>query len=726
MFQIVHNPSDTPENLLYTTYMLKPGKPYPLGATCEDGGVNFALFSENAEGVTLVLFDEDGKTAVMEYELYERTFFVWHGFVSDIGPGTKYGYRVHGPYTPEDGHRFNSSKLLIDPYAKALDGNVRWDSAVYGYKYGSKDDITFDKRDSAAYVPKSIVVDDKFDWERDRLLETPWQETIIYEAHVKGLTRLHPEVPEDKRGTFLGLAEPPIIEHLQAMHVTAIELMPVHHHVDEHNLVKKGLVNYWGYNSIGYFAPDIRFGSGPTDAAGVVREFKEMVKRLHRGGIEVIIDVVYNHTAEGNEFGPTLSFRGIDNASYYFLQPENRRKYVDFSGCGSSLAMAHPRVTQLIMDSLRYWVLEMHVDGFRFDLASALAREFFEVDRLSSFFDIIQQDPVLSKVKLIAEPWDLGDGGYQVGNFPPLWTEWNGKYRDAIRKFWLGHEFHIGEIATRLSGSSDLYEDDGRKPYASINFVTCHDGFTLRDLVSYKKKHNKDNLEHNRDGNDYNLSANFGTEGETADPGILELRKKMQFNLLAALLLSQGVPMLAAGDEMGKSQKGNNNAYCQDNEISWMDWKDKERCADIYDFVCICAGLRKEHPVFKQSRFLEGRKRNGSEYKDVEWIRPDGDEMTREDWGNGAELCIGIILDGQSLKDRDADGTIVSDDSFLILINAHTDKVEFKMPRARKYWELVFYTAKETLKRCSFGTGVQFDLAPHSFALFQLEKSAKC
>ena len=714
--------------------MLKPGKPYPLGATCEADGINFALFSEHAEAVTLVIFDDAGKTPQKEYTLYERTFFVWHGFVPGLGPGTKYGYRVHGTYQPEEGHRFNPHKLLIDPYAKALDGNVRWDSSVYGYQYTTKNDLSFDKRDSAAYVPKSIVVDDRFDWEGDRPPEVPWQETIIYEAHVKGLTYLHPDVPEAKRGTFLGLAEPAVIEHLQTMQVSAVELMPVHHHVDEHALVKKGLVNYWGYNSIGYFAPDIRFATYSTEAIGstrggaaaVVREFKEMVKQLHRAGIEVIIDVVYNHTAEGNEFGPTLSFRGIDNTSYYFLQPENRRRYVDFSGCGSSLAMGHPRVTQLIMDSLRYWVLKMHVDGFRFDLASALAREFFEVDRLSSFFDIIQQDPVLSQVKLIAEPWDLGDGGYQVGNFPPLWTEWNGKYRDAIRRFWLGHEFCIGEIATRLSGSSDLYEDDGRKPYASINFVTCHDGFTLRDLVSYKKKHNKANLEHNRDGNDYNLSANFGTEGETRDPEIRKRRKQMQFNLIATLFFSQGVPMLSAGDEMGKSRNGNNNPYCQDNEISWIDWKDKTRYADIFQFLCTCAALRKEHPVFKQSRFLEGKKLNGSEYKDVEWIRPDGGEMTHEDWGDGAELCIGILLDGKSLKDRDADGNILSDDSFLILLNAHTEAIEFKMPRARRYWELLFYTAGETVKRCSYGSGVQFDLAPSSFAFFKLEIKAKC
>ncbi len=701
--------------------MLKPGKPYPLGATCENGGVNFALFSEHAEGVTLVIFNSTGEKPIQKYELYERTSYVWHGFVPDIGPGTKYGYRVHGPYDPETGHRFNPYKLLIDPYAKALDGNVTWDTAVYGYDLASNDDSIFNQKDSAQYVPKSIVVADYFEWEGDTLLNIPWQETIIYEAHVKGLTQLHPEISKEKRGTFLGLAETPVIEHLMNMGITAIELMPVHHHVDEHNLVKKGLVNYWGYNSIAFFAPDIRFSSA-GEPAGTVREFKEMVKRLHRAGIEVIIDVVYNHTAEGNEFGPTLSFRGIDNASYYFLQPDNRRKYVDFSGCGSSLAMAHPRVTQLIMDSLRYWVLEMHVDGFRFDLASALAREFFEVDRLSSFFDIIQQDPVLSQVKLIAEPWDLGDGGYQVGNFPPLWTEWNGKYRDAVRKFWLGHDFHIGEIATRLSGSSDLYEDDGRKPYASINFVTCHDGFTLRDLVSYKKKHNKKNLEQNRDGNDFNLSANFGREGETSDPAILELRKKMQLNLLATLLFSQGVPMLSSGDEMGKTQKGNNNAYCQDNELSWIDWKDKERNADIFNFVCNCTALRKDHPVFKQSRFLEGKKLNGSEYKDVEWIRPDGGEMTHEDWGNGAELCIGIILDGKSLKDRGVDGTVLRDDSFLILINAHTEAIEFNMPRARKYWELVFYTAKETLKRRSFGSGVQFDLASHSTALFILKQ----
>lgn len=578
--------------------MLRPGKPYPLGATIEDGGVNFALFSEHAEGVTLVIFDNEGKRPAAEYELYERTSFVWHGFVPGIGSGTRYGYRVRGPYEPASGHRFNYNKLLIDPYARALDGDIRWDSSVYGYQYSAKDDSSFDGRDSSLFVPKGIVVDDDFDWEGDSLLRIPWQETIIYEAHTKGLTKLHPEVPEEKRGTYLGVSSSAIVDHLRSLGITAIELMPVHHHVDEHMLVKKGLVNYWGYNSIGYFAPDLRFGTGGNNGE-VVREFKQMVKDLHRAGIEVLIDVVYNHTAEGNEFGPTISFRGIDNASYYFLQPGDKRKYVDFSGCGSSLAMAHPRVTQLIMDSLRYWVLEMHVDGFRFDLASALAREFFEVDRLSSFFDIIQQDPVLSQVKLIAEPWDLGDGGYQVGNFPPLWTEWNGKYRDAIRKFWLGHESRIGEIATRISGSSDLYEDDGRKPYASINFITCHDGFTMRDLVSYKKKHNKENLEQNRDGTNHNLSENFGIEGETADEEINTKRKKMLFNLFATLIFSQGVPMINSGDEIGKTQRGNNNPYCQDNKTSWIDWSGKEEYGDIFSFVCDCISLRKVHPVFK-------------------------------------------------------------------------------------------------------------------------------
>jgi len=583
-----------------------PGKPYPLGAVWDGRGTNFALASENATAVELLLFGspEDGKPTA-QISLAERTGCMWHGYLPNVGPGQLYAYRVHGAFEPQKGLRFNPAKVLIDPYAKAIAGDIRWNDALFGYVLGgAEEDLTRDERDSSPFIPKGVVIDPAFDWGGDALARTPWPETVIYELHVKGFTARHPGVEEGKKGTYAALASPQVLEYLSGLGITAVELMPVHQHVDDKLLVDKGLTNYWGYNTVGFFAPHWEYSSSGV-LGGQVREFKEMVKALHRAGIEVILDVVYNHTAEGNHLGPTLSFRGIDNALYYRLSPEDPRYYMDYTGTGNSLNMNHPRVLQMIMDSLRYWVLEMHVDGFRFDLASALARELHEVDRLSSFFDIIQQDPVLSQVKLIAEPWDIGEGGYQVGNFPPLWTEWNARYRDAIRRFWRGDQSQTAELAYRLAGSSDLYQRDGRKPYASINYITAHDGFTLSDLVSYNQKHNEANKDENRDGADENISWNCGAEGATDSAEIHQLRQRQKRNFLATLLLSQGVPMLLAGDEMSRTQNGNNNSYCQDNPISWLDWSSDESRSSLVEFTRRLIKLRREHPALRRREFFQ-------------------------------------------------------------------------------------------------------------------------
>ena len=672
-----------------------PGRPYPQGATWDGEGVNFALFSENATGVELCLFDhKDHEKESHRIWVEERTDQVWHLYLPEVRPGQVYGYRVHGPYEPEAGHRFNPSKLLIDPYAKALTGIIKWSDAMFGYRVGDPaEDLSYDERNNAGNIPKCVVIDQAFTWGGDTLLETPWDKTVIYEVHVKGLTMRHPDVPKELRGTYAGLASPPIIEYLQRLGVTAVELLPIHHFVTDKHLYDRGVTNYWGYNSIGFLAPDIRYSAFP-DRGRKVYEFKTMVKTLHSAGIEVILDVVYNHTGEGNQMGPTLSFRGIDNATYYRLMPDNPRYYKDYTGCGNTLNVRHPRTLQLIMDSLRYWVLEMHVDGFRFDLASTLARELHDVDKLSAFFDIIHQDPVLSQVKLIAEPWDLGEGGYQVGNFPPGWAEWNGKYRDAIRRYWKGDGGLLGEMAYRLSGSSDLYEASGRRPFASINFVTAHDGFTLRDLVSYDQKHNEANGENNRDGTDDNLSWNCGVEGPTDNPAILELRERQKRNFLVTLLLSQGVPMICGGDEVGRTQHGNNNAYCQDSEISWFDWNLDRSSQQLLAFTRQVIQLQQEHPVFQRRRFFQGRRIRGSEVKDISWLRPDGKEMDDEEWNKGFQ-ALALRLAGDAIEEADSRGRPIKDDTFLLLLNAYQDPVSFTLPAHKRgiRWELVFDTA---------------------------------
>ncbi|MBI5780402.1 MAG: glycogen debranching protein GlgX [Rhodocyclales bacterium] len=670
-----------------------PGSPYPRGATWDGEGVNFSLFSGNAEKVELVLFDARGKREVQRITLPECTGDVWHGYLPEARPGLLYGYRVHGPYRPEEGLRYNRHKLLLDPYAKALVGRIRWSDAHYGYRIGHPGaDLSFDRRDDAAGMPRCQVIDPTFVWGEDRRPKVPWHETVIYEVHVKGYTRLHPQVPETLRGTYLGLASPPVIEHLKRLGITAVELMPVHAIVDERRLVDKGLCNYWGYNSIGYFAPENRYAVHDP-----VSEFKTMVKALHAAGIEVILDVVYNHTGEGDHLGPTLAFRGIDNAHYYRLKPDERRYYVDYTGCGNTLNMCEPHVLQLIMDSLRYWVTEMHVDGFRFDLASALARELHEVDRLGAFFDIIQQDPVLNQVKLIAEPWDLGEGGYQVGNFPSGWAEWNDKYRDTVRAYWKGDGGRIGEFARRLTGSSDLYGKSGRSPHASINYVTAHDGFTLHDLVSYERKHNEANLEDNRDGTDHNLSWNCGAEGETDDPAINALRARQKRNFLATLLLSQGVPMLLAGDEICRTQRGNNNAYCQDNEISWVDWNLDEAKQRLLAYVQRLLALRRAHPIFRRRHFFQGRPIHGGAAKDIIWLDPSGAEMSEQQWNEHHARCLGVYLDGQGLTETDALGRPVRDASFLLLFNAHHEEIPFRLPPllGEETWRAILDTAHE-------------------------------
>jgi glycogen operon protein len=655
---------------------LWPGRPYPRGANWDGMGVNFALFSENAERVELCLFDHSGRHEVQRLALREQTDQVWHGYLPQARPGQYYGYRVHGPYHPHDGHRFNPNKLLLDPYARSITGAMRWHDALFGYRIGhADDDLSFDRRDSAPYMPRCKVVETAFSWGDDKRPDVPWHETVIYETHVRGFTRQHPGVPPDLRGTYAGLACAPVVEHLKRLGVTTVELMPVHAFVDDRYLVEAGRRNYWGYNSIGFFAPDVRYS-----ASGKIDEFKTMVRTLHAAGLEVVLDVVYNHTAEGNQLGPTLGFRGIDNAAYYRLEPGQSRYYQDFTGCGNTLNMQHPRVLQLLMDSLRYWVTEMHVDGFRFDLAAALARELHAVDRLSAFFDVLRQDPVLSQVKLIAEPWDLGAGGYQVGNFPVGWTEWNDKYRDTMRSYWKGEGGLIGEFAQRFTGSSDLYNRSSRRPYASINFVAAHDGFTLADLVSYDHKHNEANGEHNRDGHNHNLSWNCGVEGPTSDPAVLALRAQQQRNFIATLLLSQGVPMLLAGDEMGRSQAGNNNAYCQDNPTSWVDWALDVHRQALLGFTRRLVALRQRHPVFRRRDFFQGRPLFGSSVHDIVWLQPDGSEMTEQAWGQGHARELAVFLSGDGLMEVDAQARPLLDDSFLLLFNADAEAVPFTLP----------------------------------------------
>ncbi|HWQ36648.1 MAG TPA: glycogen debranching protein GlgX [Blastocatellia bacterium] len=706
-----------------------PGQPYPLGATYDGAGVNFALFSENATAVELCLFDRDDPTRQTDViRVREQTDHVWHVYLPDARPGMLYGYRVHGPYEPQAGHRFNPAKLLLDPYARAINGHIQWSDALFGYTIGDpRADLSRDERDSAAGLPKCVVTDSTFDWEGDAPLRTPWHRTLIYELHVRGFTMQHPAVPEKLRGTYAGLAHPAVIEYLKNLGITAVELLPVHQFVIDKHLLDEGLTNYWGYNSIGFFAPDCRYSSSGCTGEQV-NEFKQMVRALHAAGIEVILDVVYNHTGEGNHLGPTLCFRGIDNAAYYRLVPGNQRYYMDYTGCGNTLNMTHPRTLQLIMDSLRYWVQEMHVDGFRFDLAAALARELHEVDRLGAFFDIIHQDPVLSQVKLIAEPWDLGEGGYQVGNFPVLWAEWNGIYRDTVRGFWRGDDGLISDLAYRLTGSSDLYERGGRRPYASINFITAHDGFTLRDLVSYNEKHNEANLSDNRDGHDHNLSWNCGVEGPTDNPAVLELRARQQRNFLATLLLSQGVPMLQAGDELSRTQQGNNNTYCQDNELSWLDWQPDEEKERLLAFTRHVIQLFHEHPVLRRRKFFQGRRIRGSEIRDLVWFRADGQEMTEEDWNNPLAHSISLRLAGDAIEEVDRFGNQIIDDTLLILMNAHHEPLQFTLPAHRDdvEWELILDTRHPTGrpdKPVLRGGGSAWEMAARSLALFRLRRA---
>ncbi len=704
-----------------------PGQPYPLGATWDGAGVNFALFSENATGVELCLFDgPEGNQEIARIRIVEQTDQVWHVYLPEVRPGQRYGYRVHGPYAPEEGHRFNPAKLLLDPYAKAIAGTVRWSDALFGYTIGHPNtDLALNERDSAGGLPKCVVVDPAFSWGNDTYPRTPWHRTLIYEVHVKGFTARHPDVPKQLRGTYAGLTCPEVIDYLHSLGITAVELMPVHQFVVDKHLADRGLTNYWGYNSIGFLAPDARYSSSGV-LGQQVTEFKTMVKTLHSEGIEVILDVVYNHTAEGSHLGPTLCFRGIDNASYYRLAVDNRRYYVDYTGCGNTLNMTHPRTLQIIMDSLRYWVLEVHVDGFRFDLASALARELHAVDRLGAFFDIIHQDPILSQVKLIAEPWDLGEGGYQVGNFPVLWAEWNGEYRDTVRRFWKGDGGLVGRLAYRLTGSSDLYEPSGRRPYASINFLTAHDGFTLHDLVSYNEKHNEANGEGNHDGHNENLSWNCGVEGPTNDPAVLALRARQQRNFLATLLLSQGVPMLLAGDEIVRSQRGNNNAYCQDNDISWVDWQLDRPRRELLEFTRLLIRLRHEHPVLRRRKFFQGRRIRGSEVKDLAWFRPDGKEMTDDDWENWHARGLGLRLAGDAIEEVDTRGNRIVDDTLLILLNAYHEPLLFVLPahRTSVRWELVLDTRGPSGRRRHrlLRGGEPYELEARSLSLFRLRK----
>ena len=693
---------------------LWPGRPYPLGATWDGEGINFGLFSQHADKVELCVFDQKGTRELHRFVLPEQTDQVWHGYLPRKGPGLLYGYRVYGPYEPKRGHRFNPNKLLLDPYAKSLTARLRLNDAHFGYQFSSADDLILDVHDNAQDVPKSIVIDPSFDWGDDKPPAMPWHETIIYETHARGLTLLHPEIPVSLRGSYAALASPVMIDYLVKLGITAVQLMPLHGAVDEYHLVKHGLRNYWGYNSIAYFAPEPRYASTPSS----VTEFKTMVKALHSAGIEVILDVVYNHTGEGNHLGPTLSFRGIDNRAYYRLNPNDLSRYVDYTGCGNTLNTMHPRILQLIMDSLRYWVQEMHVDGFRFDLASTLAREDHEVDHFGSFLDIMHQDPVLSRVKLIAEPWDLGEGGYQVGNFPVGWTELNGKYRDAVRAYWKGEGGLIGELAYRLTGSSDLYAHNGRRPYASINFVTAHDGFTLQDLVSYKEKHNLANLEDNRDGESHNRSWNYGAEGPTQDSEILKLRAQQKRNFLATLFLSQGVPLLLSGDEIGRTQSGNNNAYCQDNQLNWLNWNLTQEQQGLLEWVRALIALRKNHPVLHRRSFFQGHDIRGDGHKDIVWINPEGHEMTSEEWNHSHARCLGVFLAGGALDEYGATGVEITDDNFLLLLNAHHEPVSFPPPAYgnKMRWEVLLDTAQEIQGRQYVAHG-SYPLQGRSLAL---------
>jgi isoamylase len=666
-----------------------PGKPAPLGASFDGAGTNFSVFSDVAEVVEVCLFDDTGTETRVRLE--EVTAYCHHAYLPGVMPGQRYGFRVHGPWAPADGHRCNPAKLLLDPYATAVDGEVRWDDAVFGHRLGGPTSER-DDRDSAPFVPRSIVTLPWFDWEDDRPPRVPNDETVIYELHVKGFTHRHPAVAPHQRGTYLGLAEPAVIDHLVGLGITTVELMPVHQFVHDHTLHQRGLRNYWGYNSIAFLAPHNGYATA-SRAGEQVLEFKTMVKALHSAGIEVILDVVYNHTAEGDARGPTLSMRGIDNAAYYRLDPNDRTEYVDYTGTGNTMNMQHPHVLQLIMDSLRYWVTEMHVDGFRFDLAATLARELHDVDRLSAFFDIIQQDPVISRVKLIAEPWDLGEGGYQVGNFPPLWAEWNGRYRDTVRDYWRGAEATLAEFASRFTGSADLYQASGRRPHASINFVTAHDGFTLTDLVSYEQKHNQANGEENRDGDDHNRSWNCGVEGPTDDAAVNELRARQKRNFLVTLFLSQGVPMLLAGDELGRTQSGNNNAYCQDNEISWVDWDDKDD--ELFRYTRALIRLRAAHPVFRRAAHFAGTLVPGNHAPDVAWFTPGGRPMAHEDWQQGFARSLTVFLNGEGIIDRGPRGERILDESFFVMFNADRNPASFTLPAGPwpHAWEVLFDTA---------------------------------
>jgi glycogen operon protein len=700
-----------------------------LGATWDGEGVNFAIFSEHAEKVELCLFDASGRRELHRIPLREQTDQVWHCYLPEARPGLLYGYRAYGPYDPGKGMRFNHHKLLLDPYAKQIQGKLEWSDSHFGYKIGNvKEDLSFDRRDNAAGVPKSMVIDSAFTWGTDRAPKIPWHQSVIYEVHVKGFTIKHPDVPPALRGTYAGLATAPVIDYFKRLGITAVELMPVHSFIDDRYLVERGLRNYWGYNSIGFFAPEHRYS-----ATGSANEFKTMVKTLHSAGIEVILDVVYNHTAEGNQMGPTLSFRGLDNAVYYRLLGDNQRYHIDYTGTGNTLNMRHPRVLQLITDSLRYWVLEMHVDGFRFDLAATLARELHEVDRLGAFLDIIHQDPILSQVKLIAEPWDLGEGGYQVGKFPVGWAEWNDRYRDAVRSYWKGDGGLIGELAYRITGSSDLYARSGRRPYASVNFVTAHDGFTLQDLVSYNGKHNEANGEENRDGTDNNRSWNCGAEGPTDDPEVLALRAQQKRNFLATLFLSQGVPMMLAGDAIGHTQQGNNNAYCQDNEISWINWDTNVADKELLEFARQVIAIRRDHPVFHRRNFFQGRAIKGAGIQDIRWLRPDGDEMTDEEWNKDSAQCLGVFYAGEGLEDVDERGKKVTDQNFLLLLNAHHEEIPFTIPApaSGKEWIVLIDTANFEVMNATNGNGniknvrQTYSLKPRSLCLLTLRQERR-
>ncbi len=711
-------------------FKIRPGKPYPLGAKWDGMGVNFALFSEHAEKVELCLFDSPNSAREFaRIEMPEKTDYVWHVYLPGIYPGQLYGYRIYGTYSPSEGLRFNPAKVLVDPYAKLILRTSSWHRSWFDYDrnlYESTGKLEADFTDNASHAPLSVVCDGAFPWEDDRSPCISWKDTVIYETHIKSLTYLHPEVPEKLRGKYLGLATDPIIKHLKDLGVTTIEIMPVQQHIDEFHLVERGLTNYWGYNTIGFFAPDTRFSISDP-----VREFKTMVKILHANNIEVILDVVYNHTAEGDHTGPTLSFRGIDNPVYYRLQEEDKSLYVNFSGCGNSLNSIHPRVLQLIMDSLRYWVLEMHVDGFRFDLASVLARGHFEVDRFSAFFGAISQDPVISQVKLIAEPWDLGEGGYQVGEFPAPWSEWNGKYRDAVRRFWnFPSPFNMSEMATRIAGSSDLYEKHGRKTYASINFITSHDGFTLQDLVSYNEKHNDANMENNKDGDPNNISHNYGIEGPTEDPDILDIRYRQKRNFMATLFFSIGVPMILGGDELGRSQNGNNNAYCQDNEINWYNWSLSHRDKEFLDFIKKLSSIRKKYPLFRRSNFLKGRRLPEAIFKDITWVKANGTEMTQSDWYNQEIKAFGAMLGGDSIGELDEEGNMIISDTVLLLFHFYRyDFCEFILPNffpedSEFIWKLLLDTSFSYMPEKTENLwlpGKSYRMLPSSMAVFVLE-----